>query len=108
MEKKFKHILVCINRRPPGHPKGCCVDKGAMDILNTLLEEIENRNLWDRVKLNTTNCLGPCGSGPTVVIYPEGVWYGRVTKEKAKKIITDHILQDKVIEEILIPEEEII
>src|SRR3989304_1791867 len=72
------HIFVCMNARPPGHPKGDCAGKGGRDTMAAFQEEMEKRGLWEKVGLNGCTCLGPCQLGPTVVVYPEGVWDGKV------------------------------
>ena len=40
-------------------------------------------------------CLGPCEEGPTVVVYPDGVWYSKVKEEHIATILDEHIKQGK-------------
>ncbi len=47
-------------------------------------------DLLETVKLQTSNCLGPCRAGPTVVVYPEGVWYRGVTVADVAEIVREH------------------
>ena len=44
-------------------------------------------------------CLRVCFGGPWLLIYPEGVWYGAVTLERCERILQEHIIQNKPIEE---------
>ncbi len=86
------HIFVCTNRRPLGHPKGSCADRGCLDVSNALTAAIEvDDALLETVKLNTTNCLGPCRQGPTLVVYPEGTWYAGVTVADVAEIVREHL-----------------
>ncbi len=105
MAKPEQHIFVCMNTRPPGHPKGSCGTSGANDVLRCFQEELENRNLFGKVLLSGSTCLGPCSWGPTVVIYPEGTWYGRLKSDDVPEIIEKHIVNGEPVERLLMPEE---
>ena len=96
------HIFVCINQRPPGHPKGDCASKGSRDVFQKFQEETEKRQLWETVAVNGTTCLGPCSLGASVVIYPEGIWYGQVKVGDVEEIMDRHILGGKPVERLLL------
>ena len=97
-----RHIFVCINQRPPDDPKGCCQDKGSLETFQQFQIELEKRNLLEDIGLSATTCLGPCPTGPSVVIYPEGVWYGKVTAEEVEEIIEKHITGGQAIQRLLV------
>ena len=96
------HIFVCINQRPPGHPKGDCASKGSREIFQKFPEEVEKRQLWERVAVNGTTCLGPCNLGASVVVYPEGIWYGQVGVKDVEEIVDQHIVGGKPVERLLL------
>jgi (2Fe-2S) ferredoxin len=96
------HIFVCMNARPPGHPKGDCTGKGGRDAMAAFQEEMEKRGLWEKVGLNGCTCLGPCQLGPTVVVYPEGVWYGKVGPADVAEIMEKHILGGQPVERLFL------
>ncbi len=102
MFKYRHHIFVCINQRPPGHPKGDCASKGSRAVFQKFQEETEKRQLWDSVMVNGTTCLGPCSTGPTVVVYPEGVWYGKVSVQDVEEIMDQHVLGGKPVQRLLL------
>ncbi|MGN7611689.1 (2Fe-2S) ferredoxin domain-containing protein [Magnetococcales bacterium HHB-1] len=85
--KPEKHVFVCMNNRPPGHPKGSCQSVGAAPVMEAFYAEMEKRGLWGKVLVTGAGCMGPCDQGPTVVVYPEGVWYGRVKAENVSAIL---------------------
>ena len=81
MPKPKYHILVCTNSRPPGHPKPSCGSSGANELLMTLNMGLMERGFQPgEVLVTGSACLGPCEEGPTVVVYPDGVWYSKVKR----------------------------
>lgn len=98
------HILVCRNARPPGHEKGCCVERGGTETLETLEQLRVDSEMFRKVKVSKTDCLGKCSLGPVVIVYPDNVWYGQVDPEKAKKIWESHVNEGKPLKELEIPE----
>jgi (2Fe-2S) ferredoxin len=65
-------------------------------------EELEKRQLWERVAVNGTTCLGPCNFGASVVVYPEGTWYGTVGVKDVEEIVDKHIVGGKPVERLLL------
>jgi len=85
------HVFCCENRRPPDHPRGCCVEKDATKLRNYLKTRAKELGLAG-VRINSAGCLDRCELGPTLVIYPEGVWYHYRTLEDAEEILQTHIV----------------
>ena len=102
MSRYQRHIFICTNRRPEGHPKGCCAEKGSEQLRAVFKTELKKRDLNTVVRANTAGCLDACEFGASVVIYPDGVWYGGVTVADVPEIIDHHIIQGKVVERLLI------
>ncbi len=65
-------IFVCTNKRPDGHPKPCCADRGGIDLREELKTMVRERGLDGRIKVFQSGCLGACERGPTAVRYPDG------------------------------------
>lgn len=105
MSKPIKHVLVCTQSRPEGHPRGSCAEKGSMDVLQEFKTQFEQRQLWGRYAVSSSGCLGTCGTCPSVLVYPEGVMYGGVKKEDVTAIIEEHLLGDKPVERLKVPAE---
>lgn len=103
MPRPKKHVLVCTQSRPAGHPRGSCGEKGCGEIFNTFLNEFMTRNLWGTYALANTGCLGTCSQGTAVLVYPEGVMYGGVKPEDVKAIIEEHLLADTPVERLKVP-----
>jgi (2Fe-2S) ferredoxin len=85
------HVFCCTNRRPDGHPKGCCAAKGSEVLRDHMKARAKELGLYD-VRINAAGCLDRCELGPTIVIYPEGVWYTWRTKEDVEEVLRVHLV----------------
>lgn len=103
MPKLEHHIFICTNRRPDGDPKGCCASKGAEALVPLFKDGVAKRGLKAMVRAQKAGCLDVCGMGAAVVVYPEGVWYGRVQVSDVDEILDSHILGGKPVERLRIP-----
>jgi (2Fe-2S) ferredoxin len=104
MKRYKRHVFVCVNERPADHPKGCCMNKGSAQIRDALKIELGKRGLAKIVRANNSGCLDACEHGVTIVIYPEGIWYGKVTMGDIPEIIDRTIVGGEVIQRLLIPD----
>jgi (2Fe-2S) ferredoxin len=96
-------VFVCENQRPPDDPRGSCGSKGSPAIRKALKDELKRRGLKGTVRANAAGCLDACPFGPTVVVYPEGVWYGGVKPEDVPEIVERHLLGGEPVARLLIP-----
>lgn len=103
MAKPEKHVFVCSQSRPQGHPRGCCTQRGSQDVLQAFWQAMQERNLYEKFAVTFSGCLGPCDGGVNVVVYPEGVLYANVTRDKVGRIIEEHLLGGKAVEAYLAP-----
>lgn len=99
------HIFICTNRRPPENPRGCCDPEGLGELQLAFKRELAERGLKKSVRANKAGCLDQCEHGPTVVVYPEGVWYGGVRAEDVTEIIESHIINGVPVERLRLREE---
>lgn len=94
------HVFICTNTRPPDHPRGCCNADGTAALRERFKEEVARRNLKATVRANAAGCLDQCEHGPTVVVYPEGVWYGGVHPEDVAEIVDSHLRGGRPVERL--------
>lgn len=106
MPKLERHVFVCTNQRPDDSPKGCCAAKGSEDIRVALKARIAERGLKSRIRANSAGCLDACQYGPTVVVYPEAVWYAGVTLADVDEIVERHLIGGEVVERLVLRESE--
>ncbi len=98
------HIFICCNRREPGNSRGCCNPDGSDALRNCFKAELKARSLGSLVRANLAGCLDQCELGPTMVIYPAGIWYGGVRLEDVPRIIEQTLIAGQVLEDLLIPD----
>jgi len=96
-----RHVFVCLNERDPSDPKGCCKHRGSEEVFKVLKAGAAKAGLKD-VRINRAGCMEHCAFGPTVVVYPEAVWYRVRTAEDANEVLSTHIIGGKVVERLLI------
>ncbi len=87
-----QHVFVCTNRRPDDNPKGCCANKGSEAVHKKFKEVLAVRGLRGQMRANSAGCLDACAYGVSVVVYPDGVWYGGVRVEDVEEIVESHLV----------------
>jgi (2Fe-2S) ferredoxin len=96
------HIFICENLRTDEDPRGSCAAKGSPAIREAMKKEIKARGLRGKVRANQSGCLDACEFGPSMVVYPEGIWYGGVTPADVPEILESHIIGGQPVERLRI------
>ena len=99
MEKPKKHVFICTSSRMTGQQKGFCHTKGAVDLVNAFMEAIEEADL-EGIFVSNTGCFGLCEEGPVVVVYPDNVWYGKVSEDDVTEIVEEHLAEGRIVERL--------
>ncbi|MDX2145846.1 MAG: (2Fe-2S) ferredoxin domain-containing protein [Rhodospirillaceae bacterium] len=84
------HVFCCTNVRPEGHPRGSCARKNSVELRNYMKDKAKAMGLKG-VRINTAGCLDRCELGPTMVIYPDGVWYRYTSQADVDEILETHV-----------------
>ena len=85
----------------------CGIAAGARPVLNTLVEEVEKQGLTEKATVSQTGCIGICRLEPIVEVFEAGkekVTYVKMTPEKAKQVVSEHIKGGKPVYEYTIGE----
>jgi NADP-reducing hydrogenase subunit HndB len=86
------------------HLGTCGIAAGAREIMSTFLEEFENRDITD-IKFTTTGCAGLCSQEPMITVEvgdSPPVKYGKLTPEKTRKILDEHIIGGTIVQDYAI------
>jgi (2Fe-2S) ferredoxin len=72
-------------------------------VVDEITRQWQQRQLFTAVAVTPTGCLGPCGMGPSVLVYPEGIMYGNVTVADVSAIFDEHLLGGNPVERLIVP-----
>jgi (2Fe-2S) ferredoxin len=98
------HLFVCCNRRPDGHPRGSCAEKGSERLRDYMKARAKELGLPD-LRVNAAGCLDRCELGPCLVIYPEGVWYRLRTTADVDRVLLEHVQRGARVPELMLDPE---
>jgi (2Fe-2S) ferredoxin len=102
MPFRQRYLFVCTNRRPDGHPKGSCAEKGSEEIVVKLKEAFVRLGVAkDVVRACSSSCLDLCERGVAVLQEPEHVAYGMVTAADVDPI-AEAAAQGRVVERLIV------
>jgi len=83
-----------------------CVSAGALKIKERFHEVLKEHNLTTEVNIIETGCMGPCDYGPVMVIYPEGIFYKKVSVDDVAEIVSEHFVKGRPVNRLMLQEEE--
>jgi (2Fe-2S) ferredoxin len=102
MPFRQRYLFVCINRRPDGHPKGCCAEKGSESVVLALKEALAKRGVAKEVvRACSSSCLDMCETGITILQEPEHVAYGHVRLEDVDAI-ADAAARGEILDRLVV------
>ncbi len=99
------HVFCCVNERAEDHPRGSCSRRGAGELRDYMKLQARKLGLKD-VRINQSGCLDRCENGPTVVVYPEGIWYRCSSKQDVDDILAGHIRDGQPVERLMLSKDD--
>lgn len=84
-----KHVLVCGNAD--------CAERRSIALIGSMRRHLRRAHRDLDIRVTRTGCMGRCGEGPTVAVYPDGIWYRGVQLEDAAELVQEHLLHDRIV-----------
>lgn len=83
-----------------------CIASGSLKVRKALQEELAKRNLQEEINVVMTGCNGFCAEGPIMTVYPEGIFYEKLTATDIPLIVEEHLLKGRPVEKLMYKEPE--
>ncbi len=98
MDKVRANLMLCAGTG--------CVASGTAGVKEALLQELKKRGLEEEIKLVLTGCNGYCAEGPVLAVYPDEIFYQKVTVEEVPSLVEEHFLKGRPYEKLMFREPE--
>jgi (2Fe-2S) ferredoxin len=93
-----KHIFICTNERFNGNAS--CGESKGLALVDAFKALVNAHKLNVSVRAQKAGCLDVCAHGPALVVYPEGIFYGKIELSDVQEIFSEHIQQGKPVERL--------
>lgn len=70
-------------------------------MLQDLQTALKQNGLLKKTRVTLARCLGQCGNGPNMVVYPEGIWYGDLEKKSIQRIVQEHLIEGTPVHDLI-------
>jgi (2Fe-2S) ferredoxin len=96
-----KHIFICTNQRKDDSRKSCGEECG-LALVKEFKKSLKDKNLKGMMRAQRAGCLDACETGPSVVVYPEGIYYGGVQLSDVEEIVNEHLINNRPVKRLMV------
>lgn len=93
------HVLVCSGTG--------CISSGSRPVIQAFQDELKDRGLEAEILVVETGCHGMCEQGPIAIVYPEGVFYTKLDDAAVVKIVDEHLVKGRIVQDFLYTDGEV-
>lgn len=78
-----------------------CISAGALKIKDKIRATLQTKDLLNEINIIETGCMGPCDFGPVMIVYPEGVFYQKVTLDDVEELVEEHFIKGRPVKRLM-------
>lgn len=95
-----KHVFICTNQRPEGS-RVCCGEEKGLALVAAFKKAVKDKGLSAEIRTQRTGCFDVCERGPSLVVYPEGTFYGKVQLSDVEEIVSEHLENNRIVDRLV-------
>jgi len=97
-----KHLFICVNQRAPESQKRSCGEAQGLELVSAFKKKIKELNLPIKIRAQKAGCLDVCDFGPTLVVYPAGIFYVGINLTDVDEIVEEHLVNNRPVERLIL------
>jgi len=83
-----------------------CVSAGSLKIKEKIQAVLDAKGLLHEINIIETGCMGPCDYGPVMIVYPEGIFYKKVSLDDVEELVEEHFIKGRPFKRLMLQDEE--
>ena len=91
------HLLLCAGTS--------CTANNSLELKERIEKELAAAKVEDKVEISLSACNGLCGMGPSMVVYPEGIYYVKLKPEDIPQVVEEHFVKGNPVERLMYKKE---
>jgi NADH-quinone oxidoreductase subunit F len=77
-----------------------CISSGSEEVKKELINQLKLNKLTNKIRINSTGCIGVCDVGPVMIIQPEGIMYCKLKPEDMVAVVKKYLMKGKILEDL--------